>query len=140
MAKRNRQIARKGQNFVASEQVDDHLLPTAGEIQKYKEADPELPKFLREAASEEQKFRHSMNAKGMKLSFREQFLQYGLNYLGIICASGVAAAGFWFSYKLLLIGFEIQGTIFSGATLVYMAYLFLRRGRVSERPKPPNNN
>lgn len=131
MAKRHRQIRGKGQNYEVSEQLDDLLLPTPEEILKYKEADESLPQFIQETGRLEQQYRHGMNEKGLKLSFREQFFTHGLNYLGMTFAFLMGAGGLWFSYELLKLGFDVQGTIFSGATMVYMAFLFLKRVKIN---------
>jgi len=127
MAKRDRHIRGHGTNYEVSEHLDDHILPAAEEILRYKEADATLPVFIQETARNEQLFRHKMNDKAMKLSFREQGLQHGLNYLGMICAVLIGIAGMWFSYKLLLLGYEVHGTVFSGVIVIYMIYIFVRR-------------
>lgn len=127
MAKRHRQIQGDYRGFEVSEQLDDHLLPSAEEIAKYKEADPSLPQFIQETAKKEQELRHNTTKKGIKLSFREQILQHGINYYGVTCAFIMGLAGMWYSYKLLEKGHEIGGSIFGGGTLIYMAYLFLSK-------------
>ncbi|MBK7101000.1 MAG: hypothetical protein IPH63_04275 [Flavobacteriales bacterium] len=47
----------------------------------------------------------------MKLSFREQGLQHGLNYLGLTFAFALGIAGIWFSYKLLELNKDMQGEL-----------------------------
>lgn len=129
MAKRNRQIKGRGHDFEVSEQLDDHILPSAEDIIKYKEADQSLPIFIQETARKEQEFRHEMSRNAMKLSFREQGLQHGLNYFGMTIGACVSLAILWYSYELMKMGLEVQGTIFSGVTVTYWLILFIIRKR-----------
>ena len=70
MAKRDRNIRRHDKGFEISESIDDRLLPSAEEIAKYKEADPELPAFIRETAKKEQEFRHRYHNYGAYEEFQ----------------------------------------------------------------------
>ena len=74
------------------------------------------------------------NAEDRKLSFREQLLQHGLNYLGLFFGFCIAILGIWFSRELLLREMKLEGTLFGGAVLTYLAYLFINI--VSKRIKP----
>jgi len=134
LAKRDRKIRRQHQDFEISESIDDYLLPSAEEIEKYKEVDSELLAFIKKTAEKEQQFRHNYNNLGIKLSFREQLLQHGLNYLGLFFGFCIAILGIWFSRELLLREMKLEGTLFGGAVLTYLAYLFINI--VSKRIKP----
>jgi|GEM_PF-6317981 len=139
MAKQHRRLRGGGQHFELSEELDDRLIPSPEELGKYAQVDPKLLDFIRDAASREQAFRHDMHAKGMKLSFREQALQHGLNYLGLGCAFALGIGGLWYSYKLIALGKDLQGTIFGGLMLAYLIYLFVgvANRRAKQPPTPP---
>jgi len=131
---RHRRFKGDQQRFELSERIDDSLLPDADQIAEYAKSDPELPQFIRESAQKEQEFRHYMSKQAMKMGNREQVLQHGLNYFGMLCAIGIAFGGLWYSYHLLQAGHDIAGTIFSGAIIVSTVALFLRR----KPPRPRN--
>ncbi|TNE71355.1 hypothetical protein EP331_09670 [bacterium] len=134
MAKHNRQLTQKGRDhYEASESYEDQLLPSAAEIAEYSQADPELPALIRQTAQDEQKHRHKMNAEGVTIGKREQILVHGLNYFKHFIVLLIALGGMWFSYELLKMGFEIQGSIFSGGTLLAIIYALLKKN-------PPKTN
>lgn len=117
----------QGRNFELSEEIDDHSLPSASEIIQYKEADPLLPEFIRNTATNEQLHRHKMNEEGMKLSHKEQWFQHGLNYIGLTFAFIITLVFLYFSYKIILLGMKTEGTVFAAVDLCLMLYLFIAR-------------
>jgi uncharacterized membrane protein len=138
MSSRKREIKQQGQSFEVSEHQDDHLMPSAEELTLLKQVDGSLPSAIQKSAEKEQDFRHEMAREGVSFGKREQLLQHGLNYMALLVASGLGAGGLWFSYKLLTLGFQIQGSIFSGATLLYFAWMFLNR--IPGKPSGPGKS
>ncbi|MBK6371308.1 MAG: DUF2335 domain-containing protein [Flavobacteriales bacterium] len=140
MAKQHRRLkGGAGQRFELSEELDDRLIPSPEELGRYAQVDPKTSDFIRESAGKELTFRHNMHEKGMKLSFREQGLQHGLNYLGLTFAFALGIAGIWFSYKLLELNKDMQGTIFGGVMLAYLIYLFVGVANKRAKQPPPNS-
>lgn len=137
MAKQHRRLQGKGQQFELSEELDDRLIPSPEELSRYAEVDPKLLDLFREAAIKEQLFRHAMHEKGMRLSFREQGLQHGLNFVGVIFAFLIGLAGLWYSYELIRLEKGVHGTVFGGLMLAYLIYLFV--GIANKRAAPPSS-
>lgn len=125
MARRQRQVSKKGGDFDAVEHLDDNLLPSAQELIEYKEVDSTLVDFLKERAKLEQDKRHSFNDEMVVLNKREQALTHGINYLAVICGLLVILGGMYLSYILITLGHVTQGSIFGGVSMVYVAYLFI---------------
>lgn len=125
MAQRNRKVAKRGNDYHATEQVDDNILPNASELAKYKSIDPDLIDFLKERAKIEQEQRHKFNNEVITLNKREQRLHHGLNYAALICGLIVIVLAMGLSYLLITKEQILVGTIFGGIGIGYVAYLFI---------------
>lgn len=137
MAKRNRQVNKKGQDFHATEEVNDHLLPTPQELVEYKKVDPSIIEFLKERAIVEQDARHKFNGEIVKLNNREQKLNHGLNYAALFCGFIIIMAAMFLSYTLITLGHILGGSVFGGIGILYVAYLFL--SVINKSVKPPSD-
>jgi uncharacterized membrane protein len=136
MAKRKRNVTRHGQNFNASEELDDHLLPSSQELAEYKQIDPTIIDFLKERAIIEQEHRHEMNTSLTTLNKREQFLTHGINYLALIVGAIVLLVAMYISYKLILQDKVITGSVFGGISLAWVLYMLVSASRRGQMKTP----
>lgn len=125
MAKRRREVSKKGTDYQAVEHLDDHLLPSASELEEYKKVDPSLIPFLKDRAQIEQEKRHSFNEDILSLNRREQSLVHRIRYLALALGFLIIAGAMLMSYNLIIKGHVIVGSIFGGVGLIYVAYLFI---------------
>jgi len=114
--------------------MDDHILPSPEELAQYKTLDSGIIDYLKIAASKEQDHRHKLDDEYIKLNKREQLFLHGIKILAVIAAFALAALLIWFSYWLITMGHTLEGTIFGGATLVYILYVFISIANNKARP------
>lgn len=124
MAKRKREIQQTDTEYRASEQLDDHILPTAEELIRYKEVDPSIIEFLKERAKQEQNQRHKYNEEILIINKREQRLHHGLNYTALLFGFVIIMSAMYLSYLLISLGHVVSGSIFGGIGIFYVGYLF----------------
>lgn len=136
LAKRNRQVKKKGHDFHATEEVNDYILPSAQELVEYKAVDSSLIDFLKERAIIEQDERHSFNRDIVKINKREQKLHHGLNYAALFCGFAIIMAAMFLSYTLISLGNVLSGSVFGGIGVLYVAYLFI--SVINRSAKPPS--
>lgn len=125
MANRQRKVSKKGANFEAIENVNDHLLPSAQELAEYKEVDETLVPFLKERAQIEQEKRHQFNDEIISLNKREQGLVHYIKYMALFLGFFIVMGSMYFSFNLIVEGHVLVGSIFTGVGLLYVAYLFV---------------
>jgi len=135
LAKRRREVKKKGSDYQAVEDVDDHLLPSAQELIEYKEVDPSLIPFLKERAQIEQEKRHQFNDDMVSLNKREQNYIHIIRYLALLFGFIIVAGAMLMSYLLITGEHVVIGTIFGGVGLLYVAYLFI--SVANRNVKPP---
>ena len=125
----------KGVQQEQTEIFDDNLLPDATEIQALHELDPNILDWLKERAKVEQEFRHQAHNKRTAIIEKNVTSENTLNILGVTFAFLIIMAGMAFSTFLIIKGQVITGTIFSGATILYAAALFVKKRNSEQNPK-----
>lgn len=114
-----------GHQLERVEVFDDNLLPEACEIERLKAIDPEIMIWLKERAEREQDFRHEAYNKKIKLLSKSENRVTFLNFYGILMSFLFLGGIIFFSYLIIINGMKIQGSIFSGATIVaVLSFLF----------------
>lgn len=126
MSKLQRQVSASKHGVVHNELYDDNMLPPAEELARLKEVDPSLIQWLMQQHEAEQKFRHqAYNSRSdvLKQAVANEYKlnSRGLNFCFTILLVGIAIGGF-----LIFKGLTLQGSIFSGITLVLAAGLLYR--------------
>ena len=105
---------------------DDSLLPSADELEKLKQVDPDILGWLKTRTEIEQdariKFNHdriSILSKNMNHVFIQNviciFSAFFIILLSILCSA-------YFVYK----GLSVEGTVFGGSTIILSGIIFLR--------------
>jgi uncharacterized membrane protein len=114
---------------------DSSLLPTAEEVARYHEIDPEILPWMKERAALEQDARHSFLDRKMNLLELESGRNFRIDRIAIIAAFIIVILGMGLTYVLLVYANEpLMGTIFGGATIVMAANSFLSfRKKIAEK-------
>ena len=105
--------------------TDDYPLPEAGELERLKQVDPRIVSWILDRADSEQKHRHFMNQDRVKITKKAVNGENAINITGQILGFFIVAGGLYFSYMLILAGHQLFGSIFTGATLLAAASLFV---------------
>ena len=108
---------------------DDSLLPTADELARLKEINPDIVTWIMERSSLEQEARHSENKERLKIYKFEFRGERRYNISALIFAFVVIIAGLSFSTFLIYNSMNVVGTIFAGSTLVMAANAFIKASR-----------
>jgi uncharacterized membrane protein len=131
MAKQTQQnrLAKNNKNEVMVEQsttYDDSFLPSAVELEKLKEIDPNIIQWILSRSEMEQNARIENNREiveinkfNLKRIHRFNFTALFLAFALFICALAVSA---FFVIK----GLTVEGTLFGGSTLVMGIIFFIR--------------
>ena len=115
------------------EVFDDNLLPEACEIERLTLLDPQIMVWLKERAEKEQDFRHEAYNKKIKLLSKSENRITSLNFFGLSLSFLSLGGIIFFSYLLIINGLKVQGSVFSGATIIgVLAFIF-------RTPKKQNN-
>jgi uncharacterized membrane protein len=121
-----------GHQIEHSETVDDNLLPDAIEIQRLHQIDPNILDWLKCRAEKEQDFRHKAYNDKMAVLHKNEGNNRTLNTMGLIAAFLIFTLGLLLAYFLVIGGYTITASIFTGVVLISAASLFITR--------KPNNN
>lgn len=117
----------KGQQLEHTFTIDDSCLPSAAELQSYKDINPELINFLLETSKKEQEHRHQMDSKKMKTIVFDSKSMHRINMMGMFYAFIIMMAGLAFSGYLIYCDKDIIGTIFGGLSIITAASMFINK-------------
>lgn len=106
--------------------MDDSLLPPAEELSKLNTISPDIVKWVLARTEKEQEARIEFNQKRIRLAEYDLKSIHKFNFLALIFAFLIIAAGMGISFLFIVNGMNIQGTIFAGGTLVTAAYTFIK--------------
>jgi uncharacterized membrane protein len=105
--------------------VDDNLLPSAEELAKLKEVDPNIIAWILQRTEKEQEARLNFNSERVRLAHREMGITTHSLWLAFILALSILLLSGFFIYS----GKEVAGTIFGGIGILAIIQSFLRFGR-----------
>jgi hypothetical protein len=106
--------------------VDDSLLPTAEELAKLKELDPDIMSWMKERSVIEQDARIDFNKDQIKLAKQDVKWFHLNNFVAMLLVFIVAITGLSLSYLLISNGNTVVGSIF-GATGLAVMLLSMRK-------------
>ncbi|MCL2246241.1 MAG: hypothetical protein FWC10_03920 [Lentimicrobiaceae bacterium] len=131
-----KQISKKGDitTVAQTEQmlVDDSLLPTAEELSKLKELDPDIMSWMKERCVIEQNARIDFNKNQMMLAKKDVGWFHFNNLMSMLLVFFVAITGLGLSCFLIVNNYKLEGSIFGLTGLAVMIY--------SMRKSPNNKN
>ena len=102
--------------------VDDSLLPTAEELAKLKELDPNIMNWMKDRCVIEQDARIEFNKSRMKLAKHDMKWFHSNNLISMILVFFVAVLGLVMSYLLITSGHTVVGSIFGATGLAVMMF------------------
>lgn len=105
--------------------VDDSILPPPQELEAYKQIDPEIIKYLMDAAAKEQEHRHKTTAEKIYIIKDNQKKEFKINLLGIICALISVIAILCLCAWALYLDKQWISTIIGISTIVSLASIFI---------------
>jgi len=108
---------------------DDSLLPSAEELSKLKEINPDIVGWIMERASIEQEARHSQNKERLNIYKYEFRGIRRYNISALIFAFVIIIAGLSFSTFLINNSMNVIGTIFAGSTLIMAVNAFIQASK-----------
>lgn len=114
-----------GRQLVHSVTVEDTLLPSPDDLERYAKLNPLIVEFLMESARNEQAHRHALQSSQVKLVDQSDRRIFSLNVLGLILAFSVLIAGLGLSTYLIYLEKMIEGSLFAGATIILGARMFI---------------
>ena len=140
MAKRNFKNAQltHGDRGVSSTEFteDDDLLPTADELAKYNQIDPDFINWIKTRCDAEQNGRIGFNNKRIELASNHDKRIFTLEYTALISSIGVILTLACMSFCLIQQGHILWGSIFGGTTsVVILKKAFSSRKEPEEKRK-----
>ena len=117
---------------------NDSLLPDAAEIERLHKIDPDIMQWLKDRAKDEQDFRHKTFNERLKMVSRSDRGSRWINYLGLFFSFVLLSGGMFLSYTLITEGYEILGSIFSGAMLIAIASIFMSKVKSNNSKRTPS--
>jgi uncharacterized membrane protein len=133
---RNKDLTRLEQTEI----FDDNLLPDANEIHKLSELDPQILPWLKSRAEKEQDFRHLAFDKRVKLTDDHNRRDHNTTRWALFIYLVLVAGCITASYFLILMGKDIQGTIFgSAAVILGLAVLLTRKPSQNQQTQSEKN-
>lgn len=103
---------------------DDSLLPSAEELERLKDIDPDIIPWIKKRTEIEQDARIDFNKKRINLAVKETNLSASLTITALILATIIILGIFYLSFVLVTKGYEIAGTIFGGVDLAALILAF----------------
>jgi len=139
MAKKKRDtkfVRGRGQSGLQiREEIDDSLLPSPDELEKYKTLDPNIIDWLKERAEKEQEFRHHFNDQRLKLTGKTINNEVRINTMGLVFAFIIMLISLPLSAYLVVNGYSLVGGIFGGATMLAVITAFLSKVKSNNNEK-----
>ncbi|MDR1198638.1 MAG: hypothetical protein LBK94_06455 [Prevotellaceae bacterium] len=105
--------------------IDDNLLPSADELEKLKQIDPNIISWIMARTEQEQNARLKFNDDRIKIANKELGITTTSLWLAFILAISALILGGLFIY----LDKEIAGTIFGSVGIIAIIQSFLRFGR-----------
>ena len=105
---------------------DDNLLPAADELAKLKTIDPTIVEWVKGRTEKEQDARIEFNHRRMDLAHKELNMSAAITITAIVLCFVVICGIFLLSYKLILGGYNLSGTIFGGIDLGALLLLLFK--------------
>lgn len=134
MSKIQRQTKARKDEVVHQEMYDDAFLPSAEELAKLKEVNPDLIGWIMQRTEDEQKFRHRAYDDRTVVIKETIKCEHQLNYRGLIFCFIVLLFGMGVGGFLIYSGNIVSGSIFAGADLIIAAgLLYNRSDRLRQR-------
>jgi uncharacterized membrane protein len=115
------------QRLEHSEEIDDNLLPDAEEIQKLALIDPDILNWLKLRAEKEQDFRQDFQKKRIKLTHDYEQRQHNTIRMGLFIYGALVVGCLLGAYNLIVLGLNVQGTIFGSAAVVLAVAVAITR-------------
>lgn len=121
-----RVIANRHQGAIEQQTiVEDSLLPSAEELSKLKEIDPNIIAWILKRSEKEQETRLNFNNERIRLAHRETGITVLSLWLAFVLAVLILSLGGLF----IFLGKEVAGTVFGGVGIFVVIQSFLRFGR-----------
>lgn len=103
---------------------DDSLLPSAEELAKLKDIDPDIVSWIKKRTEIEQDARIDFNKERLKLASKDTGLSASVTITALILATVIILAIFTLSFILVFNGYEIAGTILGSVDLAALILAF----------------
>jgi uncharacterized membrane protein len=131
MAKQSQQnkLAKNSRNELMVEQnltIDDSLLPSATELEKLKEVDPNIIQWILNRAEIEQTARIELNKEHMKLNGYNIRKVHRFNFTALFFGFILFLSVLTLSAFFIINGMEIQGSIFGGSAIIAGIVFFIK--------------
>lgn len=105
---------------------DDSLLPSADELGKLKEIDPDIIPWIKKRTEIEQEARVDFNKKRLKLASKETDWSAAITIIALVLATIIILTIFCLSFLLVSKGYEIAGTILGSVDLAALILAFAK--------------
>lgn len=105
---------------------DDSLLPSAEELGKLKEIDPEIIPWIKKRTEIEQDARIDFNKKRIKLASKETDWSAMITIVALSLATIIIITIFCLSFLLVSKGYEVAGTILGSVDLAALILAFAK--------------
>lgn len=103
---------------------DDSLLPSAEELAKLKEIDPDIISWIKKRTEIEQDARIDFNKDRLRLASKDTGLSASVTITALILATVIILAIFTLSFILVYNGYEIAGTVLGTVDLAALILAF----------------
>lgn len=106
--------------------IDDNLLPSAVELERLKEIDPNIVPWIMARAEQEQNARHAWNRTQAEIMSSDVKNIHRFNFTAIILAFILFIAIIGASVFFITNGLNVQGTIFGSTAIITGVIFFLQ--------------
>lgn len=103
---------------------DDSLLPSADELGRLKEIDPDIVRWIKDRTEVEQNARLDFNKRRIALASKETSLSASITIIALVLAAAIIIGVFYLSFMLVSQGYDVAGTIFGGIDLAALVLAF----------------
>jgi len=119
--KTNQTVAKQGSEEVyqLSHEVDDNLLPTPEELQKYQMLDPTLIDWIKVRCDKEQNARIAFNNEKVEIHKSVNRKIFVIDMTSILTSAVVVISGMFISAYLIYLNHILTGSLFGGGIIVF---------------------
>ena len=124
-ALQNKAHINKSSNIATMEQnivVDDSLLPTAEELERLKQIDPDIMEWMKERCVIEQNAKIEFTKERISIAKKDVSWFHFNNLMSMIFVFLIAIAGLFLSYILISNNHTVVGSIFGATGLAIMLF------------------